>query len=64
MSWPNRLGLGIAIFVSISWLIVIVADEEWWQLAAWVIFVPIGITSWFIPERLARRSQSDADPRE
>lgn len=63
MTWRNKLGLGMAVFVAIAWLILIIADEEWWQLVAWAIFVPIGATAWFIPERLARRSQSDGDPR-
>jgi hypothetical protein len=42
----------MAILVSVAWLGMIVADRQWWQLVAWVVFVPIGIAAPLAARRL------------
>lgn len=32
----------MSLLVSLAWLIVIVADESWWQLLPWAVFAPLG----------------------
>lgn len=53
----NRVGLSICLFVGVSWLAVIIADRQWWQLLPWAVFSSIGVATWFVaPRRRVERT--------